>query len=65
MKKVKFSVEVGVSKKNGEKYAVLVADLGYCRKYLNFKRQDLAELLGLSVFELMESPSGTVFDVEV
>lgn len=32
----------------------LAVDLGYTKKFLTFKTQDIAEVLGLSVFELVK-----------
>lgn len=43
--------------KDGKKYAALVCDLGYTQKYLSFDSYLCAEILGISVRELMESVS--------
>lgn len=41
--------------KNGKLYSALVAELGYRTAYLSFDRNLCAELVGVSVPELMSS----------
>lgn len=47
-----FKVVVANSKKSGQTYIALVADLHYTRKFLSFSRPDIAEMLGMSIVEL-------------
>lgn len=55
MKELKVIVKTG---KNGNLYTALVAELGYRTAYLSFDRNLCAELVGVSVPELM-SGEGT------
>lgn len=50
MKGLKVVVKVG---KNGNLYTALVADLGYRKAYLSFERYLCAELVGVTLAELM------------
>lgn len=54
MNKIKVVVK---NNKAGKKYAALVCDLGYTQKYLSFDSYLCAEILGITVRELMESSS--------
>lgn len=54
MNKLKVVVKLN---KDNKKYAALVCDLGYTQKYLSFDSYLCAEILGITVRELMETPS--------
>lgn len=50
---------ISVSKKDiNRKTIALVYDLGYARKYLSFNLQDIAEIYGVSVRELVSYDCG-------
>lgn len=59
----KYYVERCYSEKKDFHYCVLKADLGYARKFLCSDSGTLAELLGLSVREMMSAPVGTTWDL--
>lgn len=49
--------------KAGNKYACIYADLDYTKVTLTMDRRDIAEVLGISVTELMTSPVGTKWEL--
>lgn len=53
-------LQVKTTEKNGVKYksAYLVVDLDYTRKTLTWNKQDIAEILGISVYDLMTMENG-------
>lgn len=52
----KFKIVVK-NNKAGKKYSALVCDLGYTQKFLSFDSYLCAEILGITVRELMETCS--------
>ncbi len=46
-------IQIGISK-SGKKYIAYGQDLTYTKKLLSFRDTDIAELLGVSVYELHE-----------
>lgn len=58
MEKVKFFVRIDESKKTGRAYAMLCADLGYTVKALTFDSQLIAEIMRVSVADLMSLDKG-------
>lgn len=53
-------LQIKTTEKNGVKYksAYLVVDLDYTRKTLTWNKQDIAEILGIAVVELMQKENG-------
>lgn len=60
---MKVVVEVSISKKSGNQYAALVADLGYRKAYLSFDTNLIAEILNCSVRDVFDLDIGT-YNVE-
>lgn len=57
-KKMKMYVQVEISKKSGSKYVALVLDLGYRKAFLSFDSNLCAEVLQISVQQLMTGDCG-------
>lgn len=53
-------LQIKTTEKNGKKYkcAYLVVDLDYTRKILSWDKQDIAEILGYSVADLIQTEDG-------
>lgn len=53
-------LQVKTTEKNGIKYksCYIIVDLDYTKKTLTWNRQDIAELLGCAVSELLQKPDG-------
>ena len=51
---VTFELYKGISKA-GNEYVMLRANLGYTKKAISFKAQEIAEYMGMSVTELYET----------
>lgn len=61
MKKVQLNGALFVEKrksKSGNSYIALVCDLGYSKKIISVNTSDIAELIGVSVVELIKSVEG-------
>lgn len=59
-----FYVMLRTSQKTGKLYAALYADLGYTQKPICFDRYIIAELLKISVVDLMAMPIDERIPVE-
>lgn len=55
---MKFYVEIKKTKDGAGRYASIKCDLGYTQKIVNINRQDIAEIMGISVTDLMTKPIG-------
>lgn len=53
-------LQIKTTEKNGVKYksAYLVVDLDYTKKTLTWNKQDIAEILGVAVVDLMTKDNG-------
>lgn len=58
-----FFVTIGESKKSGRPYAMLSVDLGYAKKAISFDMQLIAEIMRLSVADLLSLDKGT-YDIQ-
>lgn len=54
----KLFVSIFQSKRSGKPAYALVLDLGYTRKFLSFDTSLIAEILGVSVFDLLSLEYG-------
>lgn len=55
---MKLILRKAISKKSNNPYVALMVDLGYVKKFLSFSANDIAEILGMSVIDLMNKPDG-------
>lgn len=57
-------IEVFISKKSGKKCAALIYDFGYRKAFLSFDSNLIAEILGISVRDLVDADVG-IYELEI